>query len=222
MIRSKTQLSIERAQQADGPVEPSKIRTVVSLAQHFELSIAFMSKEIARYSSLEGKGKTREDMSKLMRLKVPWKTPEAAELKRTAMMNVDARLVKSVASKTTTATVLASAMFHVGCKAVAAGMNSPEHQTRCGQCREGRARGLGSAGDGDQQDQHSPQHCESKFCEVQNHLLQCLFCEVAKTTLSSAYASLEKYHSSRRRGHVSNHKTCARPSDTSNTLNANV
>ena len=38
-------------------------------------------------------------------------------------MNVGARLVKMVTSKTTTATVLATAIFHVGCKAVAAGVN---------------------------------------------------------------------------------------------------
>ena len=39
------------------------------------------------------------------------------------MMNAGAWLVKTGASKTTTATVLASAIFQVGCKAVAAEMN---------------------------------------------------------------------------------------------------
>merc|ERR1712159_848066 len=56
---------------------------------------------------------------------------KSIELKRTPMVNVGAQLVKSVASKTndiagdgtTTATVLARALFKEGCKAVAAGMN---------------------------------------------------------------------------------------------------
>ena len=50
------------------------------------------------------------------------KTPKAAELKRTQMMTVGA-VVKTVASKTRTTTVLASAIFQVGCKTAAAGMN---------------------------------------------------------------------------------------------------
>jgi len=56
---------------------------------------------------------------------------KAIELKATPMVNVGAQLVKTVASKTndvagdgtTTATVLARAIFREGCKAVAAGMN---------------------------------------------------------------------------------------------------
>jgi len=56
---------------------------------------------------------------------------KAVELKSTPMVNVGAQLVKTVASKandeagdgTTTATVLARAIFQEGCKAVAAGMN---------------------------------------------------------------------------------------------------
>jgi len=56
---------------------------------------------------------------------------KAIELKSTPMVNVGAQLVKTVASKTndeagdgtTTATVLARAVFQEGCKAVAAGMN---------------------------------------------------------------------------------------------------
>jgi chaperonin GroEL len=56
---------------------------------------------------------------------------KAVELKATPMVNVGAQLVKTVASKTndvagdgtTTATVLARAIFREGCKAVAAGMN---------------------------------------------------------------------------------------------------
>merc|ERR1719361_2739400 len=56
---------------------------------------------------------------------------KAIELGKTPMVNVGAQLVKSVASKTndvagdgtTTATVLARAIFREGCKAVAAGMN---------------------------------------------------------------------------------------------------
>jgi len=56
---------------------------------------------------------------------------KAIELKSTPMVNVGAQLVRSVASKTndvagdgtTTATVLARAIFKEGCKAVAAGMN---------------------------------------------------------------------------------------------------
>merc|ERR1719453_2232109 len=56
---------------------------------------------------------------------------KSVELKNTPMVNVGAQLVKSVASKTndvagdgtTTATVLARAIFREGCKAVAAGMN---------------------------------------------------------------------------------------------------
>jgi len=56
---------------------------------------------------------------------------KAIELKNMPMVNVGAQLVKTVASKTndvagdgtTTATVLARAIFREGCKAVAAGMN---------------------------------------------------------------------------------------------------
>jgi len=56
---------------------------------------------------------------------------KAIDLKATPMINVGAQLVKTVASKTndvagdgtTTATVLARAIFREGCKAVAAGMN---------------------------------------------------------------------------------------------------
>merc|ERR1719311_197006 len=56
---------------------------------------------------------------------------KAIELKNVPMVNVGAQLVKTVASKTndiagdgtTTATVLARAIFREGCKAVAAGMN---------------------------------------------------------------------------------------------------
>lgn len=56
---------------------------------------------------------------------------KAVELKASPMVNVGAQLVKTVASKTndvagdgtTTATVLARAIFREGCKAVAAGMN---------------------------------------------------------------------------------------------------
>jgi chaperonin GroEL len=56
---------------------------------------------------------------------------KAIELKNTPMVNVGAQLVKSVASRTndaagdgtTSATVLARAIFREGCKAVAAGMN---------------------------------------------------------------------------------------------------
>merc|ERR1719272_2328667 len=56
---------------------------------------------------------------------------KAVELKANPMVNVGAQLVKTVASKTndvagdgtTTATVLARAIFREGCKAVAAGMN---------------------------------------------------------------------------------------------------
>jgi len=56
---------------------------------------------------------------------------KAIELKAMPMVNVGAQLVKTVASKTndvaadgtTTATVLARAIFREGCKAVAAGMN---------------------------------------------------------------------------------------------------
>merc|ERR1719291_1358495 len=56
---------------------------------------------------------------------------KAVEMKATPMVNVGAQLVKTVASKTndvagdgtTTATVLARAIFREGCKAVAAGMN---------------------------------------------------------------------------------------------------
>jgi chaperonin GroEL len=56
---------------------------------------------------------------------------KSIELKNTPMVNVGAQLVKTVASKTndvagdgtTTATVLARAIFREGCKAVAAGMN---------------------------------------------------------------------------------------------------
>jgi chaperonin GroEL len=56
---------------------------------------------------------------------------KAVELKNVPMVNVGAQLVKTVASKTndvagdgtTTATVLARAIFREGCKAVAAGMN---------------------------------------------------------------------------------------------------
>merc|ERR1719223_518800 len=56
---------------------------------------------------------------------------KAIELKNLPMVNVGAQLVKTVASKTndvagdgtTTATVLARAIFREGCKAVAAGMN---------------------------------------------------------------------------------------------------
>jgi len=56
---------------------------------------------------------------------------KAVEFKANPMVNVGAQLVKSVASKTndvagdgtTTATVLARAIFREGCKAVAAGMN---------------------------------------------------------------------------------------------------
>jgi len=56
---------------------------------------------------------------------------KAIDLKATPMINVGAQLVKQVASKTndvagdgtTTATVLARAIFREGCKAVAAGMN---------------------------------------------------------------------------------------------------
>merc|ERR1719277_2212833 len=56
---------------------------------------------------------------------------KAVELKALPMVNVGAQLVKTVASKTndiagdgtTTATVLARAIFREGCKAVAAGMN---------------------------------------------------------------------------------------------------
>lgn len=56
---------------------------------------------------------------------------KAIDLKSTPMINVGAQLVKTVASKTndvagdgtTTATVLARAIFREGCKAVAAGMN---------------------------------------------------------------------------------------------------
>jgi len=56
---------------------------------------------------------------------------KSIELKNTPMINVGAQLVKTVASKTndvagdgtTTATVLARAIFREGCKAVAAGMN---------------------------------------------------------------------------------------------------
>merc|ERR1740138_216079 len=56
---------------------------------------------------------------------------KAIELKNAPMVNVGAQLVKTVASKTndvagdgtTTATVLARAIFREGCKAVAAGMN---------------------------------------------------------------------------------------------------
>merc|ERR1719356_114205 len=56
---------------------------------------------------------------------------KAIELKATPMINLGAQLVKTVASKTndvagdgtTTATVLARAIFREGCKAVAAGMN---------------------------------------------------------------------------------------------------
>merc|ERR1719343_1002179 len=56
---------------------------------------------------------------------------KAVELKATPMVNVGAQLVKTVASKTndvagdgtTTATVLARAIFREGCKAVAASMN---------------------------------------------------------------------------------------------------
>ena len=70
-------------------------------------------------------------MNKPIGMKVPRKTSKAADLKRTPMMNVGARLVKAVASKTTTATVLASAFFQVRCKAVSAGLaESLEHQTR--------------------------------------------------------------------------------------------
>ena len=97
-----------------------------------------------------------EDMLTI-KLKVPRKTPKAAELQRTQLMNVGVRLVKTVASKTTSATVLASATFHAGC----CKNESHERQTRCGQGRESRARGLDSAGDDYQQDQHSPRHCES-------------------------------------------------------------
>ena len=54
-----------------------------------------------------------------------------ADLKRTPKMNVGAQLDKAVASKTTTAAVLASAIFQVRCKAVSAGLaESLEHQTR--------------------------------------------------------------------------------------------
>merc|ERR1719454_1720509 len=56
---------------------------------------------------------------------------KSIDLKALPMVNVGAQLVKTVASKTndvagdgtTTATVLARAIFHEGCKAVAAGMN---------------------------------------------------------------------------------------------------
>ncbi|CAJ1361721.1 unnamed protein product, partial [Effrenium voratum] len=56
---------------------------------------------------------------------------KSIDLKSTPMINVGAQLVKTVASKTndvagdgtTTATVLARAIFREGCKAVAAGMN---------------------------------------------------------------------------------------------------
>merc|ERR1719411_689685 len=56
---------------------------------------------------------------------------KSVELKNTPMINVGAQLVKTVASKTndvagdgtTTATVLARAIYREGCKAVAAGMN---------------------------------------------------------------------------------------------------
>merc|ERR1712137_1038385 len=56
---------------------------------------------------------------------------KAVELKSTPMVNVGAQLVKTVASKTndvagdgtTTATVLARAIFTEGCKRVTAGMN---------------------------------------------------------------------------------------------------
>merc|ERR1719205_110073 len=56
---------------------------------------------------------------------------KAVDLKAFPMINVGAQLVKTVASKTndvagdgtTTATVLARAIFREGCKAVAAGMN---------------------------------------------------------------------------------------------------
>merc|ERR1719464_1492499 len=56
---------------------------------------------------------------------------KSIELKALPMVNVGAQLVKQVASKTndvagdgtTTATVLARAIFREGCKAVAAGMN---------------------------------------------------------------------------------------------------
>lgn len=56
---------------------------------------------------------------------------KSIDLKSAPMVNVGAQLVKTVASKTndvagdgtTTATVLARAIFREGCKAVAAGMN---------------------------------------------------------------------------------------------------
>ena len=48
----------------------------------------------------------------------------------TPIMNVAVELVKPVASKTTTATVLASAIFEVACKAVVAGVN-PMDIKRC-------------------------------------------------------------------------------------------
>ena len=56
----------------------------------------------------------------------------------TPVMNVGARLVKTVASKTMTATVPASAIFQVWCKAVATGNESHEHQTQYGLGRDER------------------------------------------------------------------------------------
>ena len=70
-------------------------------------------------------------------------------------------LVKTVANKTTMATVLTRATFQERLQSGGCGNESREHQTRNGQGREGRARGLGSAGDDNQKDQHSPQHCAS-------------------------------------------------------------
>ena len=94
-----------------------------SPARRAEPSFASMSKEIERYSYPEETALSVADMSTLIKLKVTRDTPRTAEPKRTAMMNVGARLVKTLASKTTTETVLASAIFQVGRKEVAAGMN---------------------------------------------------------------------------------------------------
>ena len=60
----KAQVSIEHAQQADGPVERSKIRTVVILSRHAEPLKAVTSKEVARHSDHEETVPSIADMNK--------------------------------------------------------------------------------------------------------------------------------------------------------------
>ena len=62
--QGKAQVSIEHAQQADGSVEQSKIRTVVILTRHAESLKAVMSKEVARHSDHEETVPSIADMNK--------------------------------------------------------------------------------------------------------------------------------------------------------------